>query len=150
MPTPLTGNGATFVITGTGAPASIGRVTSIGGISFTGEDFEDVDLATEDLAEYGQPDFLGYDAITLGLVFDPNVHVPIIVGASASQDKLLVGTLTFQQHSSESVPASLTGSGFITGLELGDQSNNARVEGSLTWRWDNKGTPIAFTASTIP
>lgn len=141
----MTGNGSTFALSGgTDPPASIGRIVSIevGGMSI--EDVEDDSLA-EAVIKYLPGDTQSTDDVSITLAFDPDVQAPIMLGELGV---IRTGTLTFPLPAGGTTPANLAGSGYLKTVGGGNLANNERSESEMVFKFDQNGTPLAFTAST--
>ncbi|MEM8865369.1 MAG: hypothetical protein AAGF31_07440 [Planctomycetota bacterium] len=142
-----TGNGASFALAalsgGATPPASVGRIVSLGSIDGEVVEIEDNDLGST-LQKWCAGDIKKLSALTLGVVFDADVHLDIALSKCGIP---YLGTLTFPLPAGQSTPANLAGSGFFQKASSGDFANDARTEGELMWRFDNQDTVLAFTAS---
>lgn len=145
----LTGNGTTFALTavsgGATPPTTIGSVISIGGWNPMLTEIEDNDITSTGLVEYCPGDLITHEPIDIAIKLDPDVQMPILL---TKLGILYIGTLTFSLPAGKVTGASLTGSGYLVGPGWDGIANNERSEGTMKWRWDNKGTALAFTASS--
>lgn len=144
----MTGNGATFSLAngpnGEVAPGSIGRLISVDGFDVTATAIEDDDLATSTLMKYCFAKIKGHTPLQLGVVFDPDVHMSIMLGKVGL---VLTATLGFPLPAGQSTPGSLTGTGAIISAPIGQLINNERSETTIEWQFDAATTPPAYTAS---
>lgn len=132
------GNGATLVFAAFGFTP---RVVSIDGLEETLEALQDSDLSTTNYHTMCPADLKEISPMTAAIRWEQD-DVPPIDGT--------VGliTLSYQLESGESTPATLTGTGFITGRTSPNLANNEIAEGSITFQFDGKATEPTYKAGS--
>jgi hypothetical protein len=139
MPAKATGNGATAAFTSSTFTADIKKISAI---TSTGEAIEVSHLGTTVHKEYIPGDLVEISEVTIEYFYDP-MTAPLAVN---TKDTL---TITLPEVTTTGNPGSITGTGFVTeNTQTPDLENGAAMMGSLKFRYDGLGTPLAFTAET--
>ena len=142
MAAPYTGNGSTISFVTTGA---IGSIIDIGDISFTRESVPSNHLCTTKFERYLPSDYMSIGETSCRFILDPDAlgdldgKHPIANANSAMFADSETITITFPDT------ATLTGTGFITGLSIDGVANNSILEGTVTFQY-NGATGPALTA----
>ena len=132
------GNGATLVFTASGFTP---LVVSIDGLEETLEALQDSDLSTTNYHTMCPADLKEISPVTAAIRWEQDNVAPIAGGVGLI-------TLTYQLEDGESIPATLKGTGFITGRTSPSLANNEIAEGSITFQFDGKATEPVYAAGT--
>lgn len=133
-----TGNGATLTLalfTGTTAITAALDVISISPGNMTVSPIDVSTLATTGFMEKIPGDLADIGESTATFKWLTGVAVPTLPSAAGTC------TLTFPLRTGETTAATMTGTGFITGVQVPSMENGALQVGTITWQWDGDTGP---------
>ena len=138
-----TGNGATLTLAlynGTTAITTALSVISISPGKITTKPIDVTVLGTTGFREMIPGDLAEIGESSANFKWLTNASIPTTGTATGTC------TLTFPLRGSETTAATMTGTGFITGLQPPVMENGKLQEGTINWQWDGDTGP-SFTAS---
>ena len=136
--TPTGGNGASLLAAASG---TVYAFQSIGGYTQTMPALDDTDLSNTTYHSKVRGDLIDLGPIECTIFYYPDTVIEIDEAAQS-------WVLTFPAHQTLTVPAKITGTGFITETSSPELVNNELMMGTFTFQWDGQTGPTLAVANT--
>jgi hypothetical protein len=124
-----------------GADAVAYAFQSIGGYTQSIPALDDTDLSNATYHSKVRGDLIDIGPIECTIFYDPDTPPAITTVAQS-------WVLSFPAHQTHTVPAKITGTGFITESGSPELVNNELMMGTFTLQWDGQTGPTLAVANT--
>jgi len=132
-----TGNGATFVFTGSGGTPFAATIKELSGMGASIPSVDNNILATVGVRETIPGDLAEPSDVSVGFA----MRSTDLLDLETELGVVRTGTLTYAPQDALATGQQTVGTGFITEYSVDTVANDTRVEGSFIWQWDGVTGP---------